>query len=216
MNQAEIQAKVAFGLGKAAQYVGAMVTQYRPIGSANPMSAAAHGTLLAAFDQDGTLSLAKPQAWDKPFVFAAMDTTDVASGDILVGLDTYFVARFEPMRPPLCVLTNRVVAFLTEADGEGAAFGEGAGFSGRAASTDVAVASGWPAAVIPKSRGTPDPLKLPTDTMEARFEVFAPRIPGVTLTAGMRMTDDLGAAAIIETAELQPHGWHLSVLAAQA
>lgn len=223
MDQARLQAKVAKGYGKAAQRVGALTTQYRPTSLTDPMGVA-HATLFADFASDAAFSFRKPPLWDKPTVFGLFDTTDVQAGDILVApMGTYFVARFEPFRPAVCVLTNRTVSFAaTDQSGSGATDGSSSdacnlagyqdGYNGQSTDgTGSVEASGWPVSIILKNKGERVSSGLPGNLRSGQFEMLAPIIPGFTPRPYMTVTDDMGTEYTVDAVEPSQYGNRLMI-----
>ncbi|ASL39319.1 MULTISPECIES: hypothetical protein [Acetobacter] len=224
MDQARLQAKVAKGYGKAAQRVGALTTQYRPIDLIDPMGAAAYAALFADFASDAVFSFKRPPLWDKPTAFGLFDTTDVRAGDILVApMGTYFVARFEPFRPAVCVLTNRTASFTaTGQSGSGVTDGSSGdvctlagyqdGYNGQSSDgSGLAEASGWPVSIILKNKGERVSSGLPGNLRSGQFEMLAPIIPGFTPRPYMTVTDDMGTEYTVDAVELSQYGNRLMI-----
>lgn len=215
MDQALLQQKVARGYAKAALRLGAMTTQYRPASLTAPM-ATAHASFLAAFNDDKNFGFARPALWDKPAVFGLFDTTDVQSGDLMTCAgENYFVTRLEPFRPPLCMLCNRVVSIVGQ-PGQGSTNGDGAvctdvGASddyGAAGDTDgqTTLASGWPAFIQIKGKGSPTGDGIPGSVKAADYEMLLPVMPGFIPTVQMAVTTDLGTTYTLTAVEPSQYG----------
>lgn len=207
--QTTVQRHVAYGLGIAASKLGSFHTVYRPTAAMNPLQQAPLRIQLANFDGDPSFGLKRPQAWSKPIVYGMLDTTDVQVGDYLVGTDTVFVARFEPMLPPECVICSRTVSVFSSASAP--PVGLDVVYGGRTDASDVMVASGWPISMVTKTRGDNVPTKLPGDVRAAYYECLIPAIPGVTLRPTMRLTDENGDNYEIVTVETSSFGNRLLV-----
>ena len=209
MDQAAIQAHISRGLAKAGLIVGAGLVQYRPTTSWDPLlEGSALQTLFCAvaYDQDLTLATAAPP--DHPFGHLLADPGQVQTGDYLIGSDTYFVSRIEPLRPAWCVLCNMVLNVLDTAQPTVA--GTNA-YGGVTSATNTMLARGWPMSVLSKTRGGQDVTKLPSDTRSAFFEVLLPLIPGVTLQAGLSLQDNLAQTYSVMNVETTDYGCKLLV-----
>jgi len=214
MDQATLQAKVAKGYGKAAIRLGATTAQYRPSSLTSPL-ADVHGTFLAAFNNDAGFSFKQPTPWGKPMVFGLFDTTDVQAGDLLAcGADTYFVARFEPFQPPLCVQCNNAVTLSPGNSGASGADSSGAcsiaglepGYSGLSSlSSDLTGA--WPCYLGIKNSGRGTDSGLPGSERAAEFDLFLPLMPGFVPAPYMTFTDDDGIGYTIGAVESSPYGF---------
>ncbi|PYD79034.1 hypothetical protein CFR80_15670 [Komagataeibacter oboediens] len=215
MDQALLQQKVARGYAKAALRLGATTEQYRPASLTAPMGTA-YATMLAAFNADKAFGFQAPALWDKPAVFGLFDTTDVQSGDLLTCAgENYFVARLEPFRPPLCMLCNRVVSIAGQ-PGQGSANGDGAVCTDVGASDDygtagdtsaqTTLASGWPAFIQIKGKGSPTGDGIPGSIKAADYEMFLPLMPNFIPDVQMAVTTDLGTTYTLTAVEPSQYG----------
>lgn len=191
MDQTGIQAKVAYGYLKAATYLGATFTQYRPDGPANPISDANQiATLKAAFDPDAKFSFAKPSGYGKPVYFGLFDPSHVQVGDYLVHdtQGTYFLAGFEPIKPPMCVQCNRTLTFTRPGPPK---IGPNA-YGGPLPSDAVVMLTAWPASVLKGTKGDKGDTGtlLPGDVRQAWVEILLPSVGGVQIRAGDQIVDD--------------------------
>jgi len=187
MNQAIVQAHIDLGLAKAAAALGASLQHYRPASAMNPISPATSlSTLTAAFDAESRLAVRSATPPGHPFALLISDPSQVDEGDYLVGADTYFVSRIEPLRPAWVVLCNGIFDILDTAQTTSAGTNS---YGGVTSSGDTLVASGWPMSMLSKTRGEPDVTKLPSDTHSAFYEVLMPSIPGFTLGLGLCLQD---------------------------
>ncbi|MCQ8279869.1 hypothetical protein NFI95_15600 [Acetobacteraceae bacterium KSS8] len=207
--QAAIQRHVAFGYAKAAAVLGAPVQQIRPTAAMLPLQQPTHATLTAFFDQDAAFGMKKP--WSRRTAggsegFAALDTTDVLPGDILVGVDTYFVTRFEPIRPCQVILTNTLFDVLASSS---VIAPDPSGYRGRTRAQDTPIATGWPGNKRAGGRSEIDPAKLPSDSKAASWTILLPPIPGVTIVRETMLRDGDGQLYQVAAANLEPFGWTL-------
>ncbi|WP_086653101.1 hypothetical protein [Acetobacter malorum] len=224
MDQARLQTKVAKGYAKAAQRLGALTTQYRPAARTAPMTTA-HATLMADFASDAAFTFQKPPLWGKPTVYGLLDTTDVLAGDILAApMGTYFVARFEPYRPVICILTDRIISFSATAQSGSGITGDGSagtcslagyqdGYGGQTDDSGAVTveASGWPASILRRGVGSKMDTGLPGALGQAQFDVLCPIIPGFVPKAYMQIEDDLGVSYTVDAAEVSQYGSRLIV-----
>ena len=196
----------ARGFARAAARIGAATVQYRPASALAPC-ASPYGQGRAAFSNDRAFGFAGPALWDVPFVYALTDMPDLRAGDILAcGAETYFIARVEPFRPPLCVLCNVVVTLTaTLAVQTDAADPGGYATSGDAA-TQVTLATGWPAMIRPGSGAGVPGAAQPGAIRASGFEMFLPVIAGVSLQPAMWAQDRNGPRYTIGAARTSPWG----------
>lgn len=194
------------GFARAAARIGAATVQYRP-GSALAPCASPYAQGRAAFSNDRAFGFAGPALWDVPFVYALTDLPDLRAGDILTcGAETYFIARAEPFRPPLCVLCNAVVMLTTTGAVQSDAASPGGYATSGDAAAQVTLATGWPAMIRPGSgAGVPGPAQ-PGAIRTGGFEMFLPAIMGVSLQAAMWVHDGSGPRYTIGTARSSPWG----------
>lgn len=204
MLQTTINARVAYGLARAASIIGANHMLYRPTTADMPVAGPPIGTMFCAFDVKSDFRFVSTAQPSHNYAALLADPSLVRHGDYLVGDEIHFIARIEPLRPALCVLCDQTLDILTTAVATSA--GTNA-YGGRTSDTDAVVARGWPVSMSVRSRGGQDVTKLPSDTRAAYYEVLAPPIPGVVLRFGMRVRDPTGQNYQIVSAELSPFGW---------
>lgn len=210
--QALVQSKAAKGFRIAARNLGATASQYRPSGLTAP-TRTLHATISAAFDTGAAFGFKSPLIQDKPRVFGLLDTTDITAGDILVCGDTYFVARFDPFRPPLCILCNRTVT-LSGSAGAGStdtASGECtlAGYQtdyGTPSGSSGVLASGWPCSILLSGRGENTDSGVAGALKAADYEMLLPVMPSFVPEVYMTAEDDLGRVFVIEAVEPSQFG----------
>ncbi|BAK82882.1 hypothetical protein [Komagataeibacter medellinensis] len=206
MDQPTLCHLAARGFARAATRIGAPATQYRPTAPASPC-ATPHARVMAAFNNDRAFGFVGPALWDVPFVFALLDTTDVRAGDIVVcGTETYFIARAEPFRPPLCVLCNAVVNISTTLPVAADVAAPGGYATSGDVSAQATIATGWPAMIRPGSgAGVPGPVQ-PGSIHTGGYEMFLPAIPTVTVQPAMWADDGAGSRYTIGAARASPWG----------
>lgn len=208
MLQSTINARIGLGLSKAASILGTNQTLYRPTTAFLPISGSPQANIQCAFDINPDFRLIATAQPAHSYAVMLADPALVQEGDYLVGDDTHFVARVEPLRPALCVLCTQVVDFLSTDITTNA--GTNA-YGGRTDDTDALVAQGWAVSMSARTHSEQDVTKLPSDTRAAYYDVLAPPIPNVTLSFGMRLQDNTGQVYEIVSAELSPFGWRLLV-----
>ena len=206
MLQSVINRKIAFGLARAASIIGASQALYRPLTANLPISGTPYGSIYCAFDVTADFRMISTAQPSHSYAALLADPSLVQQGDYLVGDDTHFIARVEPLRPALCVLCDQTLNVLNTAVTTSA--GTNA-YGGRTSDTDTIVAQGWPVSMTARTRGGQDTTKLPSDTKAAYYDVLAPPIPGITLVFGMRLRDVDGQDYDIVSAEFSPFGWRL-------
>lgn len=193
-------------MGRAGGLIGSNHALYRPTTANTPVAGTPVGSVYCAFDVRPDFKLISTAQPNHNYAVLLADPTALQQGDYLVGDDTYFVARIEPLKPALCVLCDRTVDFLTTAVTTSAGTNS---YGGRTADTDATVAYTWPVSMSARTRGEADITKLPSDTRSAYYDVLAPPIPNTVLDFGMRLLDANGQSYEIVSAELSLFGWRL-------
>ena len=206
--QAIINAKVSLGLNRAASILGASQLLYRPTTAYLPVSGVPYGSVNCAFDVNADFRLISTAQPGHSYAALLADPSAVRQGDYLVGDDTHFVARVEPIRPALCVLCNQTVDVLST---ELATNAGANAYGGRTDDTDTIVAQGWPVSMSVRTHSEQDVTKLPSDTRAAYYDVLMPPIPDVLLAFGMRLQDAAGQYYEIVSTDLSSFGWRLLV-----
>ena len=181
---------------------------YRPTTAFLPVSGIPYGNIYCAFDINPDFRLISTAQPGHSYVALLADPSLVWQGDYLVGDDTHFVARVEPLRPALCVLCNQIVDFLAS---DAVTIAGTNPYGGRTDDTDALIAQSWPVSMAARTHSEQDVTKLPSDTRAAYYDVLAPPIPGISLSFGMRLQDSAGQYYEIVSAELSVFGWRLLV-----
>ena len=207
MDQARIQAQISKGLAKAASIIGASFVHYRPTTAVGPVLVGV-GTISCGFDSSALLAMTSPSPPGHPFALLLADTSLLEAGDYLVGQDTYFVSRIQPLVPAWCVLCNVILDILDTV--QDTAEGTNA-YGGVTSASNSLIAQGWPMSMLAKNRGEQDVTKLPTDTRSAFFEIWLPSIPGVVLGLGLCLQDSSGQKYQIMSWENTAYGCKLLV-----
>lgn len=208
MLQSIINTKIALGLARAASIVGSTQALYRPTSANLPTTGTPFASIYCAFDVKPDFKLLSTAQPNHSYAALLADPTIVQRGDYIVGEDTYFVSRVEPLRPALCVLCDQTVDFLSTDTTTVAGTNS---YGGRTTDTDTVIAEGWPVSMSARTRGDVDVTKLPSDTRAAYYDVLAPPIPGVLLTFGMRIQDSNAQDYEVISAEISQFGWRLMV-----
>jgi hypothetical protein len=204
--QTIVNKKIAFGLARAASIIGTSQALYRPSSANLPVSGVPYRSIYCAFDVTADFRMISTALPNHSYAALLADPSLVQRGDYLVGDDTHFVARVEPLRPALCVLCDQTIDVLNTAVATSAGTNS---YGGHTSDTDTIIAQGWPVSMTARTRGGQDTTKLPSDTKAAYYDVLAPPIPGVTIVFGMRLQDGSGQNYDIVSAEFSPFGWRL-------
>ncbi|MBB3175000.1 hypothetical protein FHR90_002847 [Endobacter medicaginis] len=207
MDQARLSALTCHGLRQAAARIGASFAVYRPVGTGSPLDSPAIASVDLAYTQDCSLAFRVALAPDKPIVQLLCDPSSLQAGDYLVGTETLFVLRVDPARPASGVLCNATLSVLQSATATQP--GTNA-YGGLASSAATALATGWPASLLLRSKTEADPTRLPSDTRSAYYAVLLPAISGVTITSGMRLLDAGGNIYQIVGTQRSAFGWSIS------
>jgi hypothetical protein len=111
--QSAIQAKVWYGLGKAASKLGSSCEWYRPNGVNNPLAANNQLGTIQAYFRPPSGPFTTPIQYDKAAFVGTFDATDVDQFDYIVEptQGTFFVASIDPIAFPLCVRCNHTLTF---------------------------------------------------------------------------------------------------------
>ena len=211
MDSLGIQRKINRGYGIASKKLGQLCEIRRPWRAIQPIGREAEtGLIMVFFDTDYQFQAKKPSLYGKPLFGAAMDRTNIAVGDYLLGAnDTWFVAGIEPLIPTMVVKTNVVVAIARP----GPVLVPGINpYSGRTAKTDTPLMAGWPASILIGGRTQAMRADLPSDVPDRGAQMLLPAWPGVLIRTGDRVTDDENRAFNISEAELTDLGWRVELV----
>jgi hypothetical protein len=192
------------GRGLAAFRVGALHTLFRP---RTPLSPTGSGNAIMTMPALFTPSAGRSALFGHPLYEGVVDAAYTRPGDYLVGPQlTWFVANQSPLLPVLCVKATRVIG-VSRVPVTGAA--GLAGYGGLQRASAVTVLAGWPASVVAHGYGL-DRADLPADVPLEGWSILLPPLPAnVILRSGDLVTDDLGRAGIVSSAESSDLGWRL-------
>lgn len=215
MDQARLQAKVAKGYNKAAVRIGAQATLYRPSSPLNAMSAA-HSSFMAAFSADQKFKFSATASWGKPPVYGLFDTTDIQDADIVsCGGENYFVCRFEPFRPPTCMLCNHVVAVSGNPNSVSGVSGSGGvcskvgyqpGYSSTGNDAVQTLGSGIPACIDIFAKNEASKSGVPGEAKVANYWIYLPRIAGLMVYPNMTIQDEMGRTYLVDGVDISQFG----------
>lgn len=196
-----IQARLNRGYGIAASRLGVPYTQYRPTGASDPL-ANSLGSLFVGFDKDPRFSHKSPNAYGAATYYGLFDATNVQIGDYLVGpFGTFYVATFEPDKPPMLVICNRTLTITRPAPS--------GNYDGDTLPETTLMAS-WPASILIRNHGDRAGERLPDDTRTGWYQVLLPAVAGVEIAEADRLTDDSGHLYTVSSTELTLLGWRLT------
>ena len=214
MDQPTIQARVNRGNAIAARFLGATFNQYRPASVSNPIAGAPRATLKAAFDADPQFSFKAPSGYGKAIYYGLFDGTGVAVGDYFTNTaqGVFFAAGYEPVKPWLCVQCNRTITITRP--NPVSAVGLSPTYGGRTAATETPLLTAWPASVLQGTKGEQAPAsgRLPADVRLPAWLILLPAYPGVILHSADRITDEIGRAYTISSAEQSSLGWRVTAV----
>jgi len=229
VNAALLQARVYSGYAKAALRIGYTYSIYRPQGTSAPLSSGyLIGTTPAAFTSHkaGQFNFDKPDdLHDRPFYHALLDGSLVQVGDFLVAppvtgpeippvaIGPFYIAAKDPLTPILAVRCTRTITISAPGPSQTSAGYTPGSYAGTiietGASNVAPLIVDWPASILQGSRNIKETV-LPGDLGAGRWVMMLSAPPGVTLTQGMLIADDLGNNYGVQTAELTPRGWLLA------
>ncbi len=197
MDAERLRDRVAKGMGVAARKTGRLFKVFRPTAVGDPLDV--HHRILdlnATFVAAG--SSGDPAIWHGVF-----DSSYTVPGDILVGGQmTFFIGSQLPGAPVQCVLTNRRVSVVRPMAAQQT------GYSGIFATSAEALLAGWPARF--KAVGDAGDTGKAGHSRLGGWMVSLPALP-VAPQVDDLITDDLGGAYLVGSAEQNVLGWRLLV-----
>jgi hypothetical protein len=213
MDAATIQDRIYRGYGKAAQRIGFAHDVFRATTANDPTDPARKiATIKAAFDA-ATYSFTRPNKYGTALWNGLFDGRTTQVGDYLTGPGgTYFVAAQQHLEPILAVECNRTIAVHRpqQQTGVGAL-----PYGGNDATTETALASGWPASVLQGTKGEVSGARLPGDVRSPWWLILVPAIPGVTVNYADIIVDEFSRRFVVSSAELTDLGWRLTASQAE-
>jgi hypothetical protein len=211
MDAARLIDRVARGMGQAAFHLGEMYEAFRPRDGFEPLSQANRLLCLNAAFHSEDKDWNRSARYDQPLWFAVHDTAYTRPGDFLRGPGgTFFIAAQPPLLPTVCVLTNRVVAFVRA---DGARQPGSNGYGGVQQREETVLLDGWPASVLMAGAGSRGAGALPGEPGPANWIVRLPALHGaraVELRQDDLMIDEAGTRAAISAVERTALGWRLT------
>lgn len=231
VDQALVNAKVAYGFTKAANAVGSVCQWYRPVGAGAALATTnLLGTMQVLFDTKPDMQQREPSRADRPLDwFGALDITAVQAGDYLVDpvLGTFFVSAVEYLKPARLTLCNRVLTVArpgVPAPGAPTSaelvLGQtppapvpGPGYyGGDAATTATVLLTSWPAGVIQSSKRSMGTPELPGDVSLPWADVYLPESVPLQLRFADTALDDQTQPMryIFSSVEQTPYGWRMT------
>ena len=200
MDARTLQDRIRKGMGVAARRAGCLFNLYRPAGIVQPVSPGNRiMALSAAFKPfGGRAGVAYGQSlWSGTF-----DSSYTQPGDYLVNAsETYFVASQLPGLDVQCVLANRVVSIVRPMPAM-----QG-GYSGFFSTPGDVVITEWPACLL-ESGGYGDGGRV-GETRFGGWRLLLPVLPAAP-QIGDVVSDDLGGAYVVGSAEQSVLGWRLA------
>ncbi len=203
-----LQDRIAAGLGRAVRRLGVPTDAYRATAASMPLALRNRFLRLPVAFHIGK-GFDTPAQHGAPLWQAMLDSAYTKPGDYLVqGQETWFIASQPRLLPVLCVKANRMVSFTR------ASVPDRVGPAAYAGMQRVALRpllTDWPASVLISGAARSATAHLPADLPAAQWTVLLPAFSGTILRSGDRMTDDLGRAGIVISADLSDLGWRLAV-----
>ena len=201
MDERTLQDRMSKGMGVAARRVGCLFDLYRPAGIVRPVSPGNRVmTLSAAFKPSGGRA---GVAYGQSLWSGTFDSSYTQTGDYLANAsETYFLASQLPGLDVRCVRTNRVVSIVRPMPAT-----QG-GYSGFFSTPGDVVVTDWPACLL-ASGGQADSGRV-GETRFGGWTLLLPALPAVPQIADV-VSDDLGGAYVVGSAEQSVLGWRLAV-----
>ena len=209
MDAATIQARIYYGRGKVAQYIGETCNQYRPLAAMGPLTHQI-GPINAAFNA-GDSTYLKPNKYGNPIWYADLDGRLAHPGDYLVRISdgaVWFIAAMQHLLPIIAIDCPRQVKVSRMA----ASTTVGAGpYNGLINPTDIIGTTGalWPASILQGGRAL-SAAGIPSDVKEGGWKILLPPSVPITIQATDIITDDLGRRFAVESSELTDLGFRLT------
>jgi len=213
---ATIQQRIYAGRGKAAQRIGLMCKQYRPLTAAAPLGNQV-ASILAAFNA-GDSTYRAPNSYGDAVWYADFDANASRVGDYLVrtaDAQAFFIAALQPLLPIEAVACDRKLKVQRQA-GAGATVGlQSYGSSSPCDPAGMADLLGtsaamWPASILLGGKSREPGTGLPSSAKQSGWRILLPASVPAVLNAGDIATDDLGRRYLFEACELTDMGWRIN------
>lgn len=204
VNVVGIQSLINNGYGIAANILGSWFAHYTPLSTGEALvNYNMVDQLNLAFDINPGFTFAKPDAYKSDEYYGLCNLTTVSIGDYFwdFGVNTFFVANFEPLKPSLFVRCNSVISIARPASN-----------NGYGANTDpTALLTLWPASILPGTKGQENVSHLPESVRAPWVIIHVPAFPGTTFLYGDIVTDAIGRRFVISDNQLTSFGtYHLT------
>ena len=208
MNGRKLQDRLYLGMGLSAKHVGHSADAFRPSSRDKPLARANRFLRLPAAFVPAQGKENRASTYGDPLWHGIFDASYTRVGDYLVTPSgTFFVVSQDPLLPVLCVKANSTISVLRPNVQSNAASN---GYGGYVAGRSLALMTEWPASLLRDSKSGPSAAGLPTDQAVPYWTVLVPAVPGVLLSTGDIITDDLGRTAMIAVPEITTLGWRIS------
>jgi hypothetical protein len=208
MDSKRLQDRQYYGLGIAARRTGDPTDAFRPNGPFRPLDSVNRFLRLAASFLPMGAGATRANGYGLALWQGLFDAAYTMPGDYLVQRHRiFFIAAQQPLLPVLCIQTNRTISVSRPSLQTSAASNPYGGYTGSGTSI---LMEAWPASVLGETgRGEPA-AGLPTDLAIPSIAILLPASPGITLSPGDLISDDLQRSAIIVGSELTDLGWRLT------
>src|ERR1700761_2199640 len=200
MNGWKLQDRLYLGLGLSARRIGQPTDAFRPSGPNQPLATQNRFLRLSATFTSTSGKSTHANEYGDALWYGLFDGSYTRPGDYLSnGAECFFVASQSALLPILCVRTNRTISIAQPRLQTGIA---GNSYGGYTAGDSISLMSDWPASVLGENRSGHSNADLPTDQVIPYWNVLLPSLPGVVLSPGDVITDDLNRTAVIAGSEL--------------
>jgi hypothetical protein len=208
MNGHRLQDRLYLGLGVSARHIGQPTDAFRPTRPFRPLDPQNRFLRLPATFISAGGKYSHANEYGDVFWYGIFDASYTRPGDYLViGSAHFFVASQAPLLPILCVRTNRIISIAQPKMQMGIASNA---YGGYTLGSSITLIDGWPASVLGENRSSRSTADLPTDQVIPYWNILMPPPPGIVLSPGDIISDDLGRAAVIVGSELTDLGWRIS------
>lgn len=205
MTRSSIADAINYGNGVTARQLGAMCHLHRPRDATPPITAA---TLLMQLPAHFEPLRQHGSSYGHPLYTGLFDAGYTRPGDYLRGAGiTWFIASQAPLLPVLCVRATRTVNLVRTTPPSSVGL---SGYGGLVRATASPVLTGWPVSLLASGSGL-DRAGLPGDAGSSGWSVLLPATGRTMIRGGDLLTDDLGRAGVVASAELSELGWRLDV-----
>jgi hypothetical protein len=208
MDSQRLQDRLYYSLGIAARRTGDLTDAFRPNGPDHPLDKCNRFLRLHASFLPMEGGANRANAYGTALWQGLFDAAYTRPGDYLVQRERiFFVAAQQSLLPVLCIQANRTISISQPALQTSAASNP---YGGYTESGTTVLMNGWPASVLGANEKGEPAAGLPTDQLIPYMAVLMPASPGVNLSPGDLISDDLGRSAVIIGSELSHLGWRLT------